>query len=218
MSDSTGLPTGTVLAVCVATDDVVLDRVGASAIDKRPQTDRVRVGELGPTNDHVCDTKHHGGADQAVYAYSEPEAQRWARDLERDLPYGWFGENLRIDGMPITDAIVGEQWAIGDDGLVVETTIPRVPCRTFAAWADEPQWVKRFMDRADTGSYLRVVHVGTVGIGDVVRVVHRPTHGVRVRDLLAGTAADADALTALLAADELAPKVRREAERKLARV
>ncbi|MGV9713904.1 MOSC domain-containing protein [Gordonia sp. NPDC003424] len=211
------MPTGRVLAVCVATDDVVLDRVGASAIDKRAQSGRVRVGELGLITDHVCDTKHHGGADQALYAYSEPEARRWASDLGRDLPYGWFGENLRIDGMPVTDAVVGERWEIGDDGLVVETTIPRVPCRTFAAWADEPQWVKRFLHRADTGSYLRVLHPGTVGEGDAVRVVHRPGHGVLVRHLLAGTEADADALGELLAGDDLAPKVRREADRKLAR-
>lgn len=212
------LPAGVVLAVCVVTDDVVLEGVGASAIDKRPQRGRIRVGELGPVDDHVCDTKYHGGADQALYAYSELEARRWAHDLGRDLPYGWFGENLRVEGMPITDAVVGERWAIGDDGLIVETTVPRVPCRTFAAWAQEPQWVKRFMQRADTGSYLRVLQPGTVGAGDRVRVVHRPDHGVRVRNLLVGTAADADALTAMLAADGLAPKVRREAERKLARV
>ncbi|GAB89630.1 MOSC domain-containing protein [Gordonia rhizosphera] len=209
--------TGVVLAVCAANENVVLDGVGTSAIDKRPHTDRVAVGELGLVSDHVCDAKHHGGTEQAVYAYGEHEAQRWADELGRELPYGWFGENLRIDGMPVTDAAVGERWAIGDDGLVVETTIPRIPCRTFAAWSGEPKWVKRFLDRADTGAYLRVLSPGTVGAGDRVTVLHRPDHGVTVRHLVAGTEAPVDALTALLAGDHLPPKVRRDASRKLAR-
>lgn len=101
---------GLVLAVCAASDDVLLDGVGPSGIDKRPADGRVHVGELGLVTDHVCNTKHHGGVDQAVYAYDDAEARRWADELGRDLPYGWFGENLRVTGLPVTDAIVGEQW------------------------------------------------------------------------------------------------------------
>ncbi|MDY6810450.1 MAG: MOSC domain-containing protein [Actinomycetota bacterium] len=210
--------TGTVLAVCAAGHDVILDNVGASAIDKRPQSGRVPVTDQGLVGDHVVNTTHHGGLDQALYAYGEHEAQRWADELGRELPHGWFGENLRIDGLETTDAVVGELWEIGDHGLVVEATIPRTPCRTFSAWSGEPNWVKRFMARADTGTYLRVLRPGSVGAGDLVRVVHRPGHGVLVRHLLPGTAADADALSVLLAQEGLAPKVRREASRKLARV
>ena len=204
---------GRVLAVCAATDDVVLDGIGSSGINKRPHHGRVRVGELGLATDHVCDTKHHGGTDQAVYAYSETEARRWADELGRELPFGWFGENLRLDGITVTDAIVGEQWQIGPDGLLLETTIPRVPCRTFAVWAGESRWVKRFMERGDVGTYLRVLSAGTVGTGDAVTLVHRPDHGVRVRDLLIGT--DVETLQRLLDRDDLAPKVRREAQRHL---
>ncbi|MEP9414822.1 MULTISPECIES: MOSC domain-containing protein [unclassified Gordonia (in: high G+C Gram-positive bacteria)] len=206
---------GVVLAVCSVVADIDLGKAGVSAIDKRPQQGRIVVGELGLTTDHVCDRKHHGGLDQAVYAYDDAEAARWADELDRDLPYGWFGENLRTTGIAVTDAIVGERWAIGDDDVVLETTIPRIPCRTFAAWAEEDRWVKRFMQRGDSGSYLRVVHRGTIGAGDAVTVVHRPDHGVRVRDLLTGT--DADALERLLAQPDLAPKVAREASRHLAR-
>lgn len=210
-----GIPDGRVLAVCVATRFADLPPNGRSGIDKRPQADRVAVGGSGLDTDRIGDTAHHGGIDQAVYAYSETEARRWAADLGRDLPFGWFGENLRLDGLPVTDAFVGERWAIGGDGLVLETTIPRIPCRTFAAWSAEPNWIRRFIDRADTGTYLRVVTPGTVGTGDAVHVVHRPSHGVRVRHLLTGTTADA--LSALLAHDDLAPKVRREAGKRLAR-
>ncbi|SDU62904.1 MOSC domain-containing protein [Gordonia westfalica] len=207
--------TGTVLAVCAAGQDVVLDGIGPSAIDKRPLTGRAEVHELGLAADHVRDKKHHGGVDQAVYAYAEPDARRWAGELGRELPYGWFGENLRIDGIDVTDALVGERWQVGDDGLVLETTIPRVPCRTFAVWAGEPRWVKRFMDQADFGAYLRVLQPGTVAAGDSVTVVHRPDHGVRVRHLLAH--GDPEAIRALLEHDDLPAKVRREAQRVVTR-
>lgn len=204
--------TGTVLAVCVATGDVALDTVKATAIDKRTTTGRVQVNESGLVTDHVCDTKHHGGLDQAVYAYDDAEARRWAGELGRDLPYGWFGENLRIEGMNVTDAIVGERWAVGDDGLLLETTIPRVPCRTFAEWSGEDRWIRRFTDRSDIGAYLRVVTPGTVGAGDTVTIVDRPDHGVTVRDLFRGTD-DADGLDSLLSTPGIAPKVHRDATR-----
>lgn len=215
---------GAILAVCVSAREVDLGNVGSSAIDKRPQDGRVAVDADGLLPDHVADTKHHGGADQAVYAYADDEARRWAQELGRDLPYGWFGENLRIAGLSVTDAEVGERWAIGADGLVVETTIPRIPCRTFAAWAQEPDWVKRFLARGDSGAYLRVIADGSVAAGDEVRVIHRPGHGVRVRDLAPPAGGDQavdtpsiDALNVLLNTRDIAPKVRREANKVRAR-
>lgn len=206
---------GQVLAVCAAGEDVVLEGIGRSAIDKRPLPGRLDVDELGLTADHVGNKRHHGGVDQAVYAYAEGEARRWAEELGRDLPYGWFGENLRIDGIDVSGALVGERWRIGDDGLVVEVTIPRVPCKTFAVWAGEPRWINRFFAQSDFGSYLRVLTPGTVGAGDSVTVIERPDHGVRARDLLAG--ADPDALRTLLSADDLPAKVRREATKMLSK-
>ncbi|MFT4125443.1 MAG: MOSC domain-containing protein [Gordonia sp. (in: high G+C Gram-positive bacteria)] len=203
---------GTVLAVCVSTDDVEVATVGASAIDKRPTPGRVPVTELGLVTDHVCDTTHHGGVDQAVYAYDDAEAQRWARELGRDLPYGWFGENLRVAGHSVTDAVVGERWSVGADGLLLEVTIPRTPCRTFAVWAAEENWIKRFHQRADVGTYLRVVQPGTVGAGDPITVISRPDHGVTVRQLHVGAATPGD-LAGLLAGPDLPVKVERDARK-----
>ena len=116
------MSTGVVLAVCAAGDDVILEGIGPSAIDKRPRRGRLDVDELGLVDDHVGNKRHHGGVDQAVYAYADPEARRWADELGRELPYGWFGENLRIDGMAVTDAVVGERWEVGTDGLVVSNS------------------------------------------------------------------------------------------------
>ncbi|MEV0031662.1 MOSC domain-containing protein [Nocardia sp. NPDC050793] len=187
--------TARVLAVCVVHADLeVPTRVGRTAIDKRPVAGRVGVRALGLDGDHVCDTKHHGGVHQAVYAYAEHDAQRWADELGRELPAGWFGENLRISGLEVSDAVIGARWAIGD--TLLEVSAPRVPCATFQHWSGEAQWVKRFTLRSNTGAYLRVLTEGTIGAGDTVEVVHVPGHGVTVRDVFTG--ADMDRLATLL--------------------
>ncbi|CAM2923686.1 MOSC domain-containing protein [Prescottella defluvii] len=188
---------GRLEAVCVvfAERDAPSRRAPRTAIDKRPVTGPVRVGTGGVTGDHVCDTQFHGGRDKAVYAYSTAEAARWETELGRPLAPGWFGENLRIDGAPTTDAVIGTRWRIGD--VELEITEPRVPCGTFAHWAGEPRWVKRFTERADVGAYLRVLTPGHLQAGDPVEVLAVPAHGVTVRDVFVGD--DPARLTRLLA-------------------
>ncbi|MGH8880743.1 MAG: MOSC domain-containing protein [Stackebrandtia sp.] len=189
-------------------------RVGRTAIDKRPVTDRVAVRTLGLDNDHVCDTLHHGGIHQAVYAYAEADARQWGERLERALGPGWFGENLRLSGLPVSDAVIGERWRIGD--TLLEVTAPRIPCATFGYWSGEQQWVKRFTLQSDTGAYLRVLTEGTIGAGDRVQVDHIPAHGVTVRELFTGN--DMDRLAQLLTAeptvsDDVRMQVARHAHR-----
>lgn len=202
-------------AVCVVHADVPIGRrgVSGSAIDKRPVDGPIDVHELGLAGDHSTDTKFHGGIDQAVYVYDEAEAARWASDIGRPIPPGWFGENLRTSGIPVTDAIVGSRWHIGD--VVLEVTIARKPCGTFARWVDEPGWVKRFTERGDVGAYFRVLEPGTVQSGDRIVVDGVPEHGVTVRDLFRGT--NKPGLKRLLDTPDLPSKVERDAEAALRR-
>jgi MOSC domain-containing protein YiiM len=130
------------------------------------------------------------GPDQALYAYSAAERQRWQAELGRPLPPGGFGENLAVDGIAVTDAVIGERRRItAPDGewtgewTEVQVTMPRVPCATFARHLAVAQWVRRFADRADTGAYLRVTRPGRLRAGDRITVIDRPGHGVTVREL-----------------------------------
>ncbi|MBY8857632.1 MOSC domain-containing protein [Nocardia sp. CA2R105] len=209
---------GTVLAVCVVHADLEMpakvNRVGHTAIDKRPVPGRVAVRTLGLDGDHVCDTVNHGGVHQAVYAYAEHDAQRWGAELQRALDAGWFGENLRISGLAVSDSVIGERWRIND--TVLEVSAPRVPCATFQYWSNERQWVKRFTQQSDTGAYLRVLREGTIGAGDEVRIDYVPEHGVTVRDLFTGH--DPERLELLLAteptvSDDVRMQVERHARR-----
>lgn len=190
--------------------------IGVTAIDKRPVDGRVRIRPLGLYADVQADRKHHGGEDQAVYAYADEDAAWWSEQLGRPIEPGFFGENLRTSGVAITDAVVGERWRIGDGPLELEVTIPRTPCATFGRRMGEAGWVKRFTEVNRTGLYLRVVRSGEVSAGDTVTVIERPEHGVTIGEFFAGPTPE-QARAILSAAREPAPKVRRDAEKVLAR-
>ena len=164
------------LAVCVV-HELRRDRgnIGVTAIDKRPVDGPVKVRKLGLFADAQLDRKHHGGEDKALYAYAQEDADWWQNELGRELPPGWFGENLRVSGLDVNAARVGERWTIG--GIEVEVTMPRTPCATFARWVggtDARGWVRRFAEAGRLGPYLRVVRTGTVQAGDSVEVVSVP--------------------------------------------
>ncbi|WP_206691063.1 MOSC domain-containing protein [Quadrisphaera sp. INWT6] len=139
---------GTLLAVCrvhqLLPDPGVF---GVTAIDKRPVGGPVRVRPFGVWGDVQADRADHGGRDKALYAYAQEAADRWAAELEREVPPGTFGENLRTSGVDVDGAEVGERWSVGADpatALVVEVTMPRTPCATFARRMREERWVRRF--------------------------------------------------------------------------
>lgn len=157
--------------------------VGTTAIDKRPVAGRVKAAPLGLYADVQADRANHGGLDQAVYAYAQEDADVWAAEFGYEVTPGLFGENLRTRGVAVSTAVIGERWRVGTATL--EVTQPRTPCATFQRRLAEPRWVKRFTQANRTGAYLRVVEPGTLGAGDAVEVVHRPTHGVTVADWFA---------------------------------
>ena len=171
---------GRLLAVCVSGADV-LTLPGRyprrSGIRKTGVDGRIAVQPLGLDDDIQVDRKHHGGEGQAVYCYTQEDAEWWEAELDRELPPGRFGENLRISGIDHTGALLGERWRIGT--ALFEVTAPRIPCTKFASfWNDVPRLVKRFTARGTTGAYLRVLQTGDVGAGDAVEVVSRPDHGI----------------------------------------
>ncbi|MEU1307018.1 MOSC domain-containing protein [Streptomyces shenzhenensis] len=160
---------------------------GLTGIDKRPVDGPVRVAAPGPkgsggsglAGDAVCDLRHHGGDDQAVYALAREDLDDWEGELGRTLANGAFGENLTTRGLDVSGALIGERWRIGPD-VVLEITCGRIPCRTFQAHLGERAWVRRFTRKGAPGAYLRVIEPGEIRAGDPVRIVYRPDHDVTV--------------------------------------
>ncbi|MEU5679745.1 MOSC domain-containing protein [Streptomyces rochei] len=198
---------------------------GVTGIDKRPAEGAVRVtapgskgtGASGLAGDAVCDTRHHGGTDQAVYAVAREDLDDWERELGRPLPNGSFGENLTTAGVDVSGALIGERWRIGP-GLVLEVTSGRIPCRTFQGHLGEKRWVKRFTEKGAPGAYLRVVEPGEIRAGDPVEVLHRPGHGVTVALQFRAVTTERELLPRLLAAaDALHPEALATARKYVAR-
>lgn len=202
-----------VTAVCVVHE--IIPNPGetpdVSAIDKRPRDGRLEVALEGFVLDTQVDRRYHGGPEQALYAYADEDAAFWARELGRDITPGLFGENLRVSGVDVSGAEIGERWLIGSGpGAVgIEVTMPRTPCMTFQKRLEVRGWIKRFTRAGMPGAYLQVLAPGTLGAGDAVRVEHRPGHGITVADLLSGAG---EAYLALFEAEQagvvtLTPKV-----------
>jgi MOSC domain-containing protein YiiM len=198
--------------------------VGVTGIDKRPASGPVRVCAPGPkgtgsgsglVGDRVFDTAHHGGDDQAVYAYAREDLDTWEAELGRTLPGGAFGENLTTSGLDVTGALIGERWRIGEQ-VVLEVAVPRIPCGTFAHWMAERGWIKRFTVRALPGAYLRVIVPGEVRGGDPVVVVSRPEHDVTVGVTFRALTREPELLPRLLDVDAFPAEVKKLAARRTA--
>src|SRR5512139_3623566 len=142
------------------------DRVERTGIFKIPVDRSVQVTKLGLEKDVIVSKKHHGGPDQAIYIYGEPDYQWWSREPGRNLGPGTFGENLTISGLESAKFHIGDMLHIGE--VTLQVTAPRIPCSTFAARMNDPQWVKKFRQAERPGLYCRVLQEGMVKTGDPV--------------------------------------------------
>lgn len=180
-----------------------------TAIDKRPVHGPVEVTELGLAGDQQL-SRGHGGPDKAVYAYAAEDADWWAAELDRDIPAGLFGENLRTTGLDVTGALIGEQWAVGD--VLLEVRMPRTPCENLSLRMEIEDFHRRFNSTGRVGALLKVLAAGTVTAGDPIVVRQRPDHDVTVADLATGV--DAQQSRRLLDSGiPLAKSVRAKAQR-----
>jgi MOSC domain-containing protein YiiM len=183
--------------------------VGWTGIGKQPTDGLVEVRAPGPkrtgqgsglVGDFIGDGKHHGGDDQAIYAFQREDLDEWERRLGRELPNGFFGENLTTVGLDINDARIGERWRIGDE-VVLQVTAPRIPCATFRGWMGEKGWAKIFTAAGRPGTYLKVMTPGAIRAGDPIEVIDRPDHDVTVTLLFKATTTERGLLPQLLAAE-----------------
>jgi len=117
-------------------------------------------------DDTICDRKHHGGIDQAVYGYSLKHYD-YFKKLHPDLDWqlGMFGENLTIDDLNETTTHVGDTFKIGD--VLLEVTKPRQPCMTLGVRFNNMKIVKQFWNTTFSGVYFKVLETGFVKAGDV---------------------------------------------------
>ena len=182
---------------------------GSTGIGKQPTFEPVQVRAPGPkttglgsglVGDFIGDGKHHGGNDQAVYAFQREDLDDWERLLGRELPNGFFGENLTTLDLEINQARIGERWRVGEK-VILQVTAPRIPCATFRGWMGEKGWAKIFTAAGRPGAYLSVITPGTIRAGDPIEVIQRPDHGVSIGLVFRATTTERSLLPRLLAAE-----------------
>lgn len=144
------------------------DHIETTGIYKEPVNEPVAIKSLGIEQDVICDTKNHGGPDQALYVYGGADYAWWSQQLGKELAPGTFGENLTISDLESAQFNIGDFLHVGE--VILQVTAPRIPCGTFATRMNDSQWVKKFRAAERPGLYCRVVKEGVVKSGDPVRV------------------------------------------------
>ena len=157
------------------------ERVETTGIFKFPTANSVKVTKLGLEGDVIVSKKHHGGPDQAIYVYGLADYEWWSGELGKEISPGTFGENLTISELESAQFNVGDYIHTGD--VTLQVSAPRIPCGTFAARMDDPQWVKRFRYAEKPGLYCRVLKEGFVQAGDAVSVERFSGETVSILDM-----------------------------------
>jgi MOSC domain-containing protein YiiM len=172
-------------------------RPAKSAIWKSPVAGCIAARGVNLEGDDQADRKAHGGPDKSVYAYAIEDLRWWEEKLGRSLQYGEFGENLTTEGVAVSDALVGERWAIGT--AVFEVSEPRIPCWRLGVRMNDQLFPRRFTEALRPGTYLRIIVEGAVGAGDEIRIIERPAHDLTIRDIFRIYTRDREEVERLLA-------------------
>src|SRR5436309_6546933 len=154
----------------------------STGIFKESVQGRVTVRRLNLDGDRQADLSVHGGADKAVYAYPAEHYNYWRGELAGvEMPFGMFGENFTTEGLVEEAVNIGDRFRIGTAELVV--TQPRLPCYKLGLKFGRDDMVKRFLQSGLTGFYFSVFEEGEVAAGDLIRLLDRDEHQVKVSDI-----------------------------------
>lgn len=154
---------------------------GKTGIFKLPVNTPVEITSEGIPGDVICDTKFHGGTDQAIYIYGTVDYQWWAGALGRELAPGTFGENLTISDLESAALLVGDLLQIGT--LRLQVTSPRMPCGTLAARMGDATFKQQFRLAERPGLYCRVLQGGQVQAGNPVHLEHYTGETVSILEM-----------------------------------
>ena len=184
-----------------------------SAIGKAPVDGRVRVEGVNVAGDDQADRSVHGGPDKAVYVYAREDSDWWEEVLGVEVVNGMFGENLTLEGLDVSGAVIGERWRAGT--VELELCQPRIPCAKLGVRFGTPKMLRAFAQASRPGGYLRIIREGELAAGDEVTVLSRPDHGVTLalasQAVLIDRSLAEQVLAAPQLADEIADVLRREA-------
>lgn len=172
-----------ILSIQIGKPEKTRAKAGMTGHFKKPVEDAVQIDPLGLDGDAICDLDNHGGPEQAVYIFGDIDRQWWAQELDRDVPPGYFGENLLISGLETGPLGLGDILTIGD--VTLQITAPRIPCATYAAHIGSGQAIKQFYAAGRPGAYGRVLVPGPVSAGIAATLTPHDGNRVTVAETMA---------------------------------
>ncbi len=143
-----------------------------TGIFKSPVEGSVAVRAWGLAGDGQADTRVfpngqvHGGALKAVYLYPVAHYATWRKELDRELPFAQFGENLTVEGLLEDEVRVGDLLRVGN--VLLKVTEPRGPCYKLDIRMGIPEFKRTMRSTGRTGFYASVVEEGSLAAGDVI--------------------------------------------------
>jgi MOSC domain-containing protein YiiM len=148
-----------------------------SAIGKTTVSGSIAVGMLGLAGDEQADLSVHGGLSKAIYALPSEHLPWWqaqrqtqgATMFEEDLPPGYLGENLSLQGLLEQDLFIGDRLDFGS--VVLRVTQPREPCGKFNAVMGYALAAKDMVQSGRCGFYLAVEQTGFLQAGATCQVL-----------------------------------------------
>ncbi|MGH7590598.1 MAG: MOSC domain-containing protein [Gemmatimonadales bacterium] len=187
-----------------------------TAIDKRPVQGPVRIGMLGVFGDQQADTRHHGGPSRALCCYVRAHQEAWAREWDRPVAPGAFGENLTVEGLDESTVHIGDRFRVGE--ALIEVASARGPCATLAAHLGVPDIISRIRLNGWTGWYCRVLEEGGAAAGAPLVLEHADPSCISVLDayrIKKDKAAPTAVVERLLAVAALCPEWRTTLEARI---
>lgn len=151
-------------AVCRGEAKSLPGKTAKTGIFKHAVQGPVMVDAEGIVSDAVCNRKHHGGPDQAIYVMGSVDLDFWSRTLGFVVEPGFFGENLVLEGVDSAKLHVGDRFSARE--VVLEVTAARIPCATLSARIGDPDFAPRFRQAGQPGFYCRVLKGGMLAAGE----------------------------------------------------
>ncbi|MGG0216951.1 MOSC domain-containing protein [Bacillus mycoides] len=149
-----------------------------TGINKKQVKEPVFLSFLKLNGDGQADLVHHGGVDKAVCVYTGDHYPYWEKELNQELVYGAFGENITVSGMCEEDVCIGDTFHLGE--AIVQVTQPRQPCFKLAKKYNIPKLPLYFQDTGYTGFYFRVLKEGWILPVDTLKLLKPDPKGVSV--------------------------------------
>lgn len=191
-----------------------------SSIHKRPVQGPVMVRRLNVDGDAQGDLTVHGGPDAAVYVYAFEDYAFWTEQLKREpASFGWFGENLTVQGASSDVMCFGDVWRVG--GALLQVTEPRSPCYKLDHKMGIRYFAARFRRSGRVGFYNRVLEEGIVQAGDEATLVDAHPARISIRlisDVRHAKDVSREDVERVLEVDELPAAQRRYVERRMRRI